>query len=449
MPAGAYYYRIVAVDTASQTGPPSSQVAVTVTTPGSPPSAPGTLTAGGRLDRAELRFGLATGVNGVSHYQLHRSGTAGFTPTARTRIANISTSIYTDYPLENGVYHYRVIAVDYAGQIGPPSNEASATIPDEPPTTPALTVQAGAGKAELSWTAATDDHGVTGYEVWRSSSSDPSPGSTGSVLVAKVTTPAALTAVDTGLSADRYHYRVLAVDTAGQPGEPSATATAEVTQECPPAACLVAAYGFDVGAGTAVADSSGAGNNGTATATTWAAGKYGKALSYTVDSAQVLVPDSPSLRMDTAMTLEAWVYPTQITWTHPVLIKGSDQDSSYELYAAKSTTGAPPSGPAAWVGAFGGARGVGDTTVLPPNTWTHLAATFSAGTLRLYVNGVEVRRTESRIDPIKPDTDPLRIGRYAIYGEYFKGLIDEIRIYSTPLTAAQIQADMSAPISVS
>ena len=44
---------------------------------------------------------------------------------------------------------------------------------------------------------------------------------------------------------------------------------------------LVAAYGFDEGSGTTVADASGNGHTGTITAATWAAtGKYGKALQF-------------------------------------------------------------------------------------------------------------------------------------------------------------------------
>jgi hypothetical protein len=41
---------------------------------------------------------------------------------------------------------------------------------------------------------------------------------------------------------------------------------------------------------------------------------------------------------------------------------------------------------------------------------------------------------------------PLRIGGTALRGEWYRGLIDELRIYSRALSAAEIQADMSAPI---
>src|SRR5918911_749349 len=59
---------------------------------------------------------------------------------------------------------------------------------------------------------------------------------------------------------------------------------------------LVAAYSFDEGAGSAVGDASGTGNNGSVSNTSWtSAGKYGGALSFNGSSSLVSVPDSPSL----------------------------------------------------------------------------------------------------------------------------------------------------------
>ena len=40
----------------------------------------------------------------------------------------------------------------------------------------------------------------------------------------------------------------------------------------------------------------------------------------------------------------------------------------------------------------------------------------------------------------------LRIGGNAVFGEYFRGIIDEVRLYNRPLTAADIQVDMNTPI---
>ena len=43
-------------------------------------------------------------------------------------------------------------------------------------------------------------------------------------------------------------------------------------------------------------------------------------------------------------------------------------------------------------------------------------------------------------------TAPLRIGGNSIWGEYFSGLIDEVRVYNRALTAAEVQADMTTPV---
>jgi hypothetical protein len=76
---------------------------------------------------------------------------------------------------------------------------------------------------------------------------------------------------------------------------------------------LVAAYGFNEGTGTAIADASGTGNNGTVSGTTWStAGKYGAALSFNGTSSSVTLPDSNSLDLSTGLTLEAWVNPTAL-----------------------------------------------------------------------------------------------------------------------------------------
>jgi len=41
---------------------------------------------------------------------------------------------------------------------------------------------------------------------------------------------------------------------------------------------------------------------------------------------------------------------------------------------------------------------------------------------------------------------PLRIGGDSVWGEYFQGLIDEVRVYKRALSQGEIQADMSAPV---
>ena len=44
-------------------------------------------------------------------------------------------------------------------------------------------------------------------------------------------------------------------------------------------------------------------------------------------------------------------------------------------------------------------------------------------------------------------TQPLRFGGDNLWPEWFKGSLDEIRVYDHALTAAEIQGDMSRPVS--
>ena len=78
--------------------------------------------------------------------------------------------------------------------------------------------------------------------------------------------------------------------------------------------------------------------------------------------------------------------------------------------------------------------------------WSHLAATFDGATLRLYVNGVQVA-SRPVLAQIATSTGALTIGGDALYGQHFAGRIDEVRIYSSALSAVQVQADMATAIS--
>ncbi len=61
--------------------------------------------------------------------------------------------------------------------------------------------------------------------------------------------------------------------------------------------------------------------------------------------------------------------------------------------------------------------------------------------LRFYVNGTQVSQL-SVTGAIVTSASPLRIGGNTIWGEWFNGLIDEVRTYNRALSAAEIQGDM-------
>ena len=205
-------------------------------------------------------------------------------------------------------------------------------------------------------------------------------------------------------------------------------------------ATLVAAYAFNEGTGTTVTDYSGNGNNGTIANATWTtSGKYGDALVFNGTNARVTIPDATSLHLTTGMTLEAWVHPSTVTsaWTD-VVYKGND---NYYLESATPKSKFPAAGATVGtsdVAAYG-------KKALTASTWAFLTETYDGATLSLYVNGTLVSSL-AEAGNIATSTNPLQIGGDSIYGQYFKGTIDEVRVYNGALTAAQIMTDMTTPI---
>jgi hypothetical protein len=140
------------------------------------------------------------------------------------------------------------------------------------------------------------------------------------------------------------------------------------------------------------------------------------------------------------MTLEAWVRPTLIAGWRTVLLKERPGGLVYGLYSNED--GNRPSvhtfiGSTEW-----DTRG---TAQVAANTWTHLAATYDGANLRLYVNGTQ---TSSRAltGPMVVSTGALRIGGNAVWPEWFSGLIDEVRVYNRALSAAEVSADVTRPV---
>ena len=79
--------------------------------------------------------------------------------------------------------------------------------------------------------------------------------------------------------------------------------------------------------------------------------------------------------------------------------------------------------------------------VTPLNTtqWSHVAATYGGGNLNLYLNGKLVA-TQALSGSIAADATKLTLGKNPLSNtNYFKGKIDEVRVFNASLTALQVQ----------
>ena len=437
-----YRFRVRAVDAAGNLSAYSSIVTRQTLAPDTTrPTAPtGLAAAAAGPTRIDLNWTASTDNVGVSGYRVERCQGAGC-----TNFAQVGTPTATAYG-DTGVspsttYRFRVRAVDAAGNLSTYSSIATATTPavldTSPPSPPTglTATAAGSGQVNLNWTASTDNVGVSGYRVERCQGA-------GCTNFAQVGTPTATAYGDTGLSASTtYRYQVRAVDASGNLGGYSTPAEATTTDAPPTPPGLVGAWGFGEGAGTTTADASGRGNPGTLTGATWTTlGRYGNALSFNGSNSVVRVADSASLDLTTAMTLSAWIRPTvsQSGW-RTIMQRQAD---SYFLNASNSDGPLRPSGG----GTFGTSTTyVSGPTASPVNAWTHVALTYDGATQRLFVNGTQAA-TRATTGTIQTTDNPLWIGGNTPYGEYFTGLIDEVRVYNRALTQADIQADMNTPV---
>ncbi|MEV0165700.1 glycosyl hydrolase family 18 protein [Nonomuraea fuscirosea] len=181
------------------------------------PSAPGNLRSTGVTNNSvALAWNAATDNVGVTGYEVYRGGTLVTTVTGTT---------YTNTGLNAGTsYTFTVRARDAAGNRSGESNSVSATTSGggggdtTAPSVPGNLRSTGVtnNSVALAWNAATDNVGVTGYEVYR-----------GGTLVTTVT---GTTYTNTGLNAGTsYTFTVRARDAAGNRSGESNSVSATTT----------------------------------------------------------------------------------------------------------------------------------------------------------------------------------------------------------------------------
>lgn len=205
---------------------------------------------------------------------------------------------------------------------------------------------------------------------------------------------------------------------------------------------LVAAYGFEEGSGSTVGDASGQGNDGEIDGATWTtAGKFGNALDFDGIDDSVAIVDDASIDVPTSVTASAWVKPHAIGPGHQtILVKERGIDTgTYALHASTGNTFPEfELRPGSWYDAKA-------SSALTSNEWAHVAGSWDGQTIKLYINGTLVA-SRAMTGPILTSNGFLRIGGSDIFGFYFDGLIDEVRIYNRALSAQEIQTDKETSV---
>lgn len=203
----------------------------------------------------------------------------------------------------------------------------------------------------------------------------------------------------------------------------------------------VAAYSFDEGSGETAEDVTGDGHTATIHGAEWTThGRYGGALEFDGGEGNyVSIPANAALDGTEEFTVEAWVRPTDTPDWGTVLVKereGTGAQYSYALYQRHERA-------AGYLMVDEERSADAAEGSVPVEKWTHLALTDDGAHTRLYVDG-QLVDTEAAIP--YDGTGQIRIGGNGIFGEYFTGRIDEVRIYDRALDGGEVVADMEAPI---
>jgi hypothetical protein len=199
----------------------------------------------------------------------------------------------------------------------------------------------------------------------------------------------------------------------------------------------------------AAKDLSGKNNHGTLQgAPGFVTGKHGQALSLDGLSQYVTAPHNSSLNNRHAWSIDAWIYLDAIPTNRAVILQKSSSNNgdfymsvSNKLVRTRSATRS-------------GDDVVNDYAIETPDNvlatgkWQHLVGVWDGcdsdpvlddGTLRIFVDGVEKKYYDISRYLVRNQSEPLNIGRDPAGGGFFRGKIDELKLYNRPLYPPEVQ----------
>lgn len=207
---------------------------------------------------------------------------------------------------------------------------------------------------------------------------------------------------------------------------------------------LVGYWPLDEGSGSTTADTSGNGNDGTLNnSPVWnTSGKFGNALEFDFgDISYVSVPDDDTLDM-TSFTLAAWIKidtAENDAWNwYTMFEKGAAGEVNYGFGRFGDNWDS--------LGCYFDGGGGQEVTAAFSSTatWQHAVCTYDAATnsFKIYIDGVQAASAVTTVDPSFPaNTSPLWIGGSTVWSSNaFEGVMDDARVYSRALSAADVAA---------
>ncbi len=380
-----------------------------------------------------ISWTAATDNIGVARYNVHRGSTSGFTPSLATGSRSRPARATPTPALAPGTYFYKVTAEDAAGNIGPVSNTASATVARHHGAQHAGRAdrhrRRRPGGAHLDRLDATTSASLR-YNVHRAHD--------GGLHAQRGQPDRAAHRDELHRHRARRRHLLLQGHRRGRSRQHQPRVQRGDRQCVPtaPAVGLVAAYGFDAGIGTTVADQSGNGNNGTISERR--SGRdcgqvRQRALASTALNDLVTVADAQQPRPHKRHDPRGLGAPTPLgqRWRTAIMKERPGQPTPTALYADRTPTGQGARGehlqrrrPRRSRGTAPARRSTPGRTSPPPTT---------EPCSRLFVNGTQAgtaprQRLDHHLHRRPQDRRQQRSGANGSTAD-----IDEVRIYNRAL----------------
>ena len=170
----------------------------------------------------------------------------------------------------------------------------------------------------------------------------------------------------------------------------------------------------------------------------------GTVLNFDGINGTVSIPHSSSLKPSAAITIEAWINPTDISTNKYYEIYRKEDGSarhllSFQEFGTILSFGLHVNGTYAELDIA-----IDKNDFL--NQWNHVAATYDGTTKRVFVNGVEIGNQGVSGSISTAGTSNAYIGSASGLSEFFSGKIDEVRIWSKAKSSVDIINEMNVEL---
>ncbi len=386
----------------------------TLATPdNSAPTTPTNLTAAAiSSSQINLSWTPSTDNIGVTGYSIRRNGVPLTTTTLDT---------YTDTGLAaSTLYSYTVLAFDAAGNNSALSAPAQATTQAVPTDnqSPTVTITGPTAGSSVSGTVtvtanAADNLGVAGVQFVLDGVN---------LGVEDSTAPYSIT-WDTSLSTNGSHtLTAIARDGAGNLGT---SAPIALTVNNGVASGPILHLKFDESSGSVAADSSGNNHSAAlANGPTFVAGKIGNALNLDGTNDYGSIGD---LDVSPALSVSIWI-------KQPTALSGWGS-----AFMKRYTYGFEVNGSTMYFGVGNGSawsRTIATSVTL--NQWQHFVGVYNGSTVTLYKDGVQIGAAQP--GTMTNSDLPLLVGSWTGSTQFFRGAIDDVRLFNRALTSSEVQA---------